>query len=103
MIVIDLRGRDLVLLPPAEWGALPTEELLRRLFGPHLPKRVAVQLGRDRRHGFLRTLPIHLAAVKQALSQQGTPFQVAFDERPALPFVPVPAVEARPYQQEALE
>nr|BBH94605.1 ATP-dependent helicase [Thermogemmatispora argillosa] len=103
MVVIDLRGRDLVLLPPPDWGALPTEELLQHLFGPHLPRRVAAQLGRDRRQGFLRTLPIHFSAVKQALSQQGTPFQVAFDERPTLPFLPTPAVEARPYQQEALE
>ncbi|MBX5450539.1 DEAD/DEAH box helicase [Thermogemmatispora sp.] len=103
MVVIDLRGRDLVLLPPPDWEALPTNELLQRLFGSHLPQRVAAQLGRDRRHGFLRTLPIHFAAVKQALSQQGTPFQVAFDERPSLPFLPAPAVEARPYQREALE
>jgi superfamily II DNA or RNA helicase len=102
-VVLDLRGRDLVLLPPEEWRALPTDLLQERLFGPYLPAPVATRLGRDRRQGFLRTLPLYFNAVKQALERQGTPFRVAFDERPALPFATVPTFTARPYQREALE
>jgi superfamily II DNA or RNA helicase len=59
-------------------------------------------MGRDKRHSFLRTYPIYFSAVKRALRQQKTPFTVAFEERPALPFPTSLGMEPRPYQEEAL-
>ncbi len=56
----------------------------------------------DQRHHFLRVQPFRFRVIKQALRQQRTPFHVAFEERPALPFQTTLAMEARPYQQEAL-
>ena len=56
----------------------------------------------DARAHFLRALPIHFSAIKLALQQQHTPFEVAFEERPMLPFETTLAMEPRPYQQEAL-
>jgi superfamily II DNA or RNA helicase len=103
MTIIDLRGRDLVVLPPEEWCTLPTTELQGRLFGPYLPETVALHLGRDRRQHFLRTQPVYFSAVREALARQGIPFSVAFEEQPALPFTTAPVLQARPYQREALE
>src|ERR1051326_4548241 len=102
MTTIDHRGRDLAIIPNDTLLRLPTPELLQTLFGSHLPADVRAALGRDKRHAFLRTLPIHFQAIKQALRAQGTPFDVAFDEHPSLPFATDLQVEPRPYQQEAL-
>ena len=102
MTTIDLRGRDLVIIPDDEQLQLPMPELVEVLFGAHLPGEVRERMGRDKRYSFLRTLPMYLSAVKLALQQQGTPFQVAFEERPALPFVTKLGMEPRPYQEEAL-
>src|SRR4051812_27712219 len=99
---IGLRGRDLVITPPAEWRQLSLVELLTTLFGPYLPVDVSGDVAQDKRGHFLRTKPIHFSAVKQALCQQQTPFAVSFEERPVLPFTTTLAMEARPYQQEAL-
>jgi superfamily II DNA or RNA helicase len=100
--IIDLRGRDLAIIPPAEWLHLPLAELLSRLFGGYLPTTIARGIVQDKRHHFLRTQPIHLSAVKLALQRQQTPFKVSFEERPALPSATTLAMEARPYQEEAL-
>ena len=81
---------------------LSTPELLRALFGTHLPQDVYAAMGRDKRQAFLRTRPLHFQAVKRALQAQRTPFTVAFDERPLLPFKTTLQVEPRPYQEEAL-
>lgn len=102
MTTIDHRGHDLVIMPDEELLRLPTADLLRALFGAHLPADVSAAMGRDKRAAFLRTQPLHFQAVKQALRAQGTPFSVAFEERPALPFATDLQMEPRPYQDEAL-
>jgi superfamily II DNA or RNA helicase len=99
---IDLRSRDLIITPPENQLSLPTSELLRLLFGTHLPTEVRNSMGRDKRHHFLRTQPIHFTAIKRALRQQQTPFTVAFEERPSLPFSIALAMEPRSYQENAL-
>ena len=102
MTTIDHRGRDLVIIPNDEKLHLPTPQLLQALFGSHLPADVRAAMGRDKRHAFLRTQPMHFRAIKQALQAQGAPFNVAFEERPELPFATALQVEPRPYQNEAL-
>ncbi len=101
MTTLDLRGRDLIITPPENLISLPTPELLRLLFGTHLPADVRNSMGRDKRHLFLRTQPIHFTAVKRALRQQQTEFNVAFAEQPPLPFTPTLTMQARPYQEAA--
>ncbi|MHB8596807.1 MAG: DEAD/DEAH box helicase [Ktedonobacteraceae bacterium] len=102
MTTLDLRGRDLIITPTPEDTQLSTSELLTTLFGKHLPALVRADMERDKRYGFLRTLPMHLSKVKHALRQQGTAFSVAFEEQPVLPYVPLLSMEPRPYQDEAL-
>jgi superfamily II DNA or RNA helicase len=102
MTTLDFRGRDLAIIPDESIQQLPTEELLTALFGPHLPPVFAASIERDKRYHFLRTRPIRFALVKHALQAQGTPFHMAFEERPALPFETALTIEPRPYQQEAL-
>lgn len=102
MTTLDLRGRDLIITPPDNFLSLPTPDLLDALFGSHLPATIRAKMGRDKRLHFLRTLPIHFSAVKQALRKQQMPFTVAFDEQPALPFPTVLNMEPRPYQEDAL-
>src|SRR5215470_5757134 len=102
MTTIDHRGRDLAIIPGDTMLHLPTPQLLQALFGLHLPADIRAAIGRDKRHGFLRTMPIYFQAIKRALQAQGTPFSVAFEERPALPFATSLQVEPRPYQHEAL-
>ncbi len=102
VVTLDLRGRDLAIIPNEELLSLPTPELLQTLFGSHLPSEVHATLGRDKRHHFLRSQPIHFTSVKSALRKQQTPFTVAFDEEPALPFETTLSIEPRPYQHEAL-
>src|SRR5215469_8845405 len=102
MTTIDHRGRDLVIIPNEEMLRLPAPQLLQALFGAHLPVDIRAAMVRDKRHAFLRTQPLHFLAVKQALQAQRTPFSVAFEERPTLPFATSLQVEPRPYQNEAL-
>src|SRR5581483_686829 len=102
MTTIDHRGRDLAIIPNDAMLRLQTLELLQTLFGSHLPADIRAAIGHDKRHAFLRTLPMHFQAIKQALRAQGTPFDVAFEERPVLPFATTLQVEPRPYQREAL-
>ncbi len=102
MTTIDHRGRDLIIIPDEEMLHLSTPELLQALFGTHLPTDIRAAMGRDKRHAFLRIQPIHFQAVKQALRAQRTPFSVAFEERPALPYATALQVEPRSYQDEAL-
>jgi len=99
---LDLRGRDLIITPETEWLHLSLPEMLSRLFGSHLPAEVRASMVQDRRHHFLRTQPMHFLTIKHALRQQQTPFSILFDEHPALPRALSLALEARPYQQEAL-
>ena len=100
--IIDHRGRDLAIIPDDTLLRLSTPQLLQALFGSHLPADIRAAIGRDKRLAFLRTLPIHFQTIKQALQAQGTPFNVAFDEHPTLPFATSMQVEPRPYQYEAL-
>ncbi len=99
---IDYRGRDLAIIPSDDMLPLSTDELLRTLFGSHLPSVVASNMERDKRHRFLRTRAIHFPAVKRALQANRTPFHIAFEERPALPFETELGMEPRPYQREAM-
>jgi hypothetical protein len=39
---LDLRGRDLIIIPPKEWLNLPTEELQEALFGKHVPTALRI-------------------------------------------------------------
>jgi superfamily II DNA or RNA helicase len=103
MTIIDHRGHDLVIIPDEKMLRLPTPELVQALFGNHLPASVRATLGRDKRHAFLRTQPLHFRAVKQALQAQDTPFTLAFEERPTLPFETALKVTPRPYQDEAIQ
>jgi superfamily II DNA or RNA helicase len=102
MVTLDLRGRDLAIIPNETLLHLPTAELLQTLFGTHLQSEVRASIGRDKRHHFLRTQPIHFTSIKSALRKQHTSFTVAFEEKPALPFETTLSVEPRPYQNEAL-
>jgi superfamily II DNA or RNA helicase len=101
-VTIELRGRDLVITLLPEWGKLAFPTLLNKLFGSHLLQEVRESIAQDRRDFFLRTQPIHFTAIKQALRQQQIAFNVAFEERPELPFKTELAMAARPYQEEAL-
>jgi superfamily II DNA or RNA helicase len=100
--IIDQRGRDLAIIPPDTLNKASRLELLRELFGAHLSSDITSKMDLDSRMHFLRALPIHFSAIKLALEQQHTPFELAFEERPALPFKTELALEPRPYQQEAL-
>nr|HET6902187.1 DEAD/DEAH box helicase [Ktedonobacteraceae bacterium] len=102
LTTLDLRGRDLIITPPDNLVSLATPDLLTALFGTHLPQQIQAKLGRDKRFHFLRTQPIHFTIVKQALRQQQTPFTVAFNEQPTLPFTTTLSIEPRPYQEDAL-
>jgi superfamily II DNA or RNA helicase len=99
---LDLRGRDLIILPTEQEIQLSLPELLITLFGTHLPANILTSFVQDKRHHFLRTLPIHFSDIKRALQQQQTPFTIAFEERPALEHPTQLAMEPRPYQEEAL-
>ena len=102
LTTLDIRGRDLIITPPDNLTSLSTPDLLATLFGSPLPASIRTKIGRDKRHHFLRTLPIHFSIVKQALRHQHTPFTVAFNEQPALPFSTTLSMEPRPYQDDAL-
>ena len=99
---LNLHGRDLTITPADEYAHLSLSALLAALFGTHLSALISRDIEQDKRRAFLRTYPIHFSAIKQALQQQGTPFTVAFEERPALPFETALALSSRPYQDEAL-
>ncbi|MGH2478100.1 MAG: DEAD/DEAH box helicase [Ktedonobacteraceae bacterium] len=101
--ILDFRGRDLALIPPTDLQALSTPDLLDTLCGTHLPAGMRGAFVRDKRAPFLRTKPIYFSALKQALQEQHTSFELAFEERPALSFATSLSVEARPYQTEALQ
>ncbi len=99
---LELRGRDLVIIPAEQWKDLSLPALLLALFGTYLPAAIRSSIAQDKRHAFLRLQPIHFSAVKQALERQQVPFTVSFDERPALSYATKLALEPRPYQEEAL-
>lgn len=99
---LDFRGQDLVLIPPPDLQALSDTELLNKLCGTHLPVSLREMLTRKKRETFFRARPIYFPMLKQALLTQQTPFEITFEERPALPFATHPNIEPRPYQEEAL-
>jgi superfamily II DNA or RNA helicase len=99
---LELRRRDLVMVPPKAWLTRSLPEILEQLFGSHLPTEIREQISQDQRFHFLRTKPFYFSDVKQALQEQGTGFKVAFEELPALPWQTQLAMQARPYQLEAL-
>ncbi len=99
---LDLRGRDLIILPAKEWQDLPLPDLLAKLFGPRAPAALLAAIEQDRRHHLLRTKPLYFDTIKRALRRHQMPFSVAFDERPELPQNSTLAMQPRPYQLEAL-
>ncbi|HEY4389303.1 MAG TPA: DEAD/DEAH box helicase [Ktedonobacteraceae bacterium] len=100
---LELRGRDLAIVPTTEWRHLPYRELVKTLFGNYLPSDVLEHMSQDKRHAFLRVQPYYFSAIKEALRQQQVAFTVTFEEHPALPWQTTLALDARPYQQAALE
>ena len=100
--ILDFRGRDLALLPPAELLRLPAPQLLEELCGQALSGELRAALVYDSRARFLRTKPIYFHELRQALLAHGTPFEVAFETEPALPFASTLNAQPRPYQEEAL-
>lgn len=101
---IDMRGRDITIQPPKAWQALAFSRMVEKLFGPYLPAIVQSSLVWDKRGCYLRTQPFFFDVIKQALTEQKTPFTVAFDEKPSLlPITTTLALEPRPYQREALQ
>ncbi len=100
---LELRGRDLAIVPPLEWRQLPYRELITRLFGKNLPGEILERMSQDKRHLFLRIQPYYFSQIKEALHKQQISCTVAFEERPELPWQTTLALEPRPYQQTALE
>lgn len=99
---LDFRGRDLALIPPPDLQALSIPELLTKLCGPHVSQQLHGEFVRDPRAQVLRTKPILFKTLTQALQAHQTPFELAFEARPTLPFATTLSVQPRPYQEEAL-
>src|SRR5690348_8858375 len=102
-VLMELRGRDLAIVPPAEWWALSEDDLLGALFEPTDAAGAALLLARDRRGRCLRARPLHFERLRDALlTHAAADVRVAFDQHPVLPRQPELQVTARPYQDEAL-
>ena len=46
---LELRGRDLIIVPASEYDSLALPDVLNRLFGKHLPASVRSNIVLDRR------------------------------------------------------
>jgi superfamily II DNA or RNA helicase len=102
-ILIERRGRDLVITPPPSLSSRDDVLVQRELFGPETALHVQPLLTRDRRLAAWRARPIDFAVLAAALRRQAAyPVVVRFDETPMLPRQPQVAVMARPYQEDAL-
>jgi superfamily II DNA or RNA helicase len=102
-MTLELRGNDLVLVPPESLRALPLDALVEALVGPDEAQGVVGACTYDSRHHVVRLVARHYAPLKAALLAWGAyPVRIAFDERPALPAPLGVAFEPRPYQEEAL-
>ncbi|MFI5275071.1 MAG: DEAD/DEAH box helicase [Ktedonobacterales bacterium] len=102
-VMLELRGRDLALVPPAALWPLPDDALYAALFGDVEAPGAHALLSRDRRGHFLRARPSDFARLRDALRAHGAfAARVAFDEHPLLPVPPEVLVAARPYQEDAL-
>jgi superfamily II DNA or RNA helicase len=101
--VLQWRGRDIALVPPARLWALDDEALYTVLFGAADAAIAGALLTRDRRGRCLRMRPMDATRIKDALlAQQAVPVRVAFDDVPLLPWQPEVSLAPRPYQEEAL-
>lgn len=102
-VVLELRGRDLVLHPPAPLAALDDDALFTALFGQHEVHGAHAILRRDHRQRFLRARPIDFARIVTALhAAGGWSVHVAFPQDPLLPEPLRLSLTPRPYQEEAL-
>ncbi len=101
-VTLDLRGRDLAIIPPESDLNLPFDELLLRLFGDGLSREVREHLKQDQRQRFLRIQPRLFPHIRRWLEEQGWEVKVAFEELPDLGTETQLALKPRPYQQEAL-
>src|SRR5262245_19263735 len=102
-IIIEWRGRDIAIVPPAALWPLEDDALLAALFAPEEAVATGGTLTRDRRARVLRARPIDYSRIKEALvAAAAFPVQLAFEERPALPWEPRVVMAPRPYQEDAL-
>jgi superfamily II DNA or RNA helicase len=97
---IEWRGRDIALVPSATLWPLDDAALYERLFGGEAAGLASALLKRDTRARVLRARPLDFAWLKTALV--GWDVEVAFDERPALPWPVHLTPTPRPYQEDAL-
>jgi len=102
-VTLALRGRDLALVPPADWWARDDEGLFAALFGAETAGQASALLTRDRRGKCWRARPFDFAQLRDALVAEGAcAVRVAFEEHPLLPAPVELLLESRPYQEEAL-
>src|SRR5262249_26999081 len=100
---IELRGRDLALVPPVAWWPLDDQALYDTLFGREEAATASALLTRDRRGRCLRARPRDFARISTALaSHSACAVHIAFEQHPLLPEQPEVRLSPRPYQEEAL-
>src|SRR5262245_19952590 len=97
VVTLELRGRDLAVVPPNEWWQLADDALSAALFGAREAEGAAHLLTRDPRGCCLRARPMHFERLRDALLAQGAcAVRVAFEQHPLLPAPLEPRVTARP-------
>jgi superfamily II DNA or RNA helicase len=102
-LTVELRGRDLALVPPTAWWSLDDQALYAALFGSEEVTAASILLTRDRRTHCLRARPLDFAHIHAALSAHGAcVVHVAFEQHPLLPEQSELRLSPRPYQEEAL-
>jgi superfamily II DNA or RNA helicase len=97
---VEWRGRDIALVPPAMLWPLDDAALYAALFGAENAGLASATLKRDMRAKLLRARPLDFAWLKTALT--GWRVEVAFEERPPLPWPVTVTPAPRPYQEDAL-
>src|SRR5215467_8088231 len=85
-ILIERRGRDLLIKPPHSLSSLEDHLLQSEVFGVEQQAEVQPLLTRDRRLAAWRARPIDFAILTAALRRKAAyPIQVTFPETPMLP------------------
>src|SRR5215470_5231386 len=103
LATIELRGRDLAVVPPTAWWLLDDQALYTALFGSTGAAAASALLTRDRRGRCLRARPLDFARITAALSSHGAcVVHITFDQHPLLPEQAAVRLPPRPYQEEAL-
>lgn len=103
VVTLEIRGRDLAVVPPSAWWQLADDALSAALFGAREAEGAAHLLTRDSRGRCLRARPMHFERLRDALlAHSACAVRLAFEQHPLLPAPLEPRVSARPYQEEAL-